>query len=85
MMMLQAAAPSPPPTSVLGSPIVFAFLLLVLTLVQVVPFWFICRKAGMSPWLSLISMIPLGTLVLTFVLAFAEWPALKRDGQQARF
>ncbi|WP_395741143.1 hypothetical protein [Prosthecobacter sp.] len=53
---------------------------LVLTLVQAVPFWFICKKTGMSPWLCLISFIPLGTLVLTFVLAFSDWPALKRNG-----
>jgi hypothetical protein len=52
----------------------------VLTLVQVVPFWFICKKAGMSPWLSLIALIPLGVLILSFVLAFGEWPSLRRDG-----
>ncbi|WP_395752485.1 hypothetical protein [Prosthecobacter sp.] len=59
--------------------IIFA-LGLVLALVQVVPFWFICKKTGMSPWLSLITLIPLGVLILSFVLAFGEWPALKRNG-----
>jgi len=39
-----------------------------------VPSWFICKKAGFSPWLSLLCIIPsLGTLVLLYVLAFAEW------------
>jgi len=39
----------------------------------VVPFWFILKKAGFSPWLSLINIIPLGNLVLIYVLAFADW------------
>jgi hypothetical protein len=26
--------------------------------VGVLPFWFICKKAGLSPWLSLIMIIP---------------------------
>ena len=39
-----------------------------------VPCWFICKKAGFSPWLSLLCIIPsLGTLVLLYVLAFADW------------
>jgi hypothetical protein len=39
----------------------------------IIPFWFICKKAGMSPWLTLLNIIPLGNLVLIYVLAFAEW------------
>jgi hypothetical protein len=39
----------------------------------VIPFWFICKKAGFSPWLTLLNIIPLGNLVLVYVLAFAEW------------
>ncbi|WP_395741142.1 hypothetical protein [Prosthecobacter sp.] len=74
--------PSPPPSSFLGSPILLILLLMVMAVVQAVPFWFICRKAGMSPWLCVISFIPLGTLVLTFVLALSDWPALKRNGPQ---
>jgi hypothetical protein len=40
-----------------------------------IPFWFICKKAGFSPLLSLLNFVPfgLGTLVLLYVLAFAEW------------
>ena len=41
--------------------------------VIIVPFWFICKKAGMSPWLSLLNFIPLGNLVLLYILAFGEW------------
>lgn len=40
-----------------------------------IPFWFICKKAGFSPLLSLLNFVPfgLGTLILVYVLAFAEW------------
>lgn len=41
--------------------------------IVIVPMWFICKKAGFSPWLSLLNIIPLGGLVLLYVLAFTEW------------
>ena len=41
--------------------------------VIIVPFWFICKKAGFSPWLSFLNVIPFGNLILMYVLAFAEW------------
>ena len=42
----------------------------------IIPAWFICKKAGFSPWLSLICLIPsFGLLILLYVLAFAEWPS----------
>ncbi|MFP5211243.1 MAG: hypothetical protein ACLGRW_18320 [Acidobacteriota bacterium] len=48
-------------------------LILVGLVIVIVPFWFICKKAGFSPWLSLLNIIPLGNLALIYVLAFAEW------------
>jgi len=51
-------------------PIIF----LVAIAIVMVPCWFILKKAGFSPWLSLLCLVPtLGTLVLLYVLAFAEW------------
>ncbi|MDA7876791.1 hypothetical protein N9A89_01850 [Akkermansiaceae bacterium] len=44
-----------------------------IALVVVLPFWFICKKAGFSPWLSLITLIPFGAIVLPFILAFVPW------------
>ena len=44
--------------------------------VVIVPFWFICKKAGFSPWLALINIIPFGSLVLWYVLAFSEWKVI---------
>jgi hypothetical protein len=47
----------------------------------VVPYWFIFRKAGFHPALSLLMIIPLAGVIMRFFLAFAEWPSLKKtDG-----
>jgi hypothetical protein len=47
-------------------------------IIGVIPFWFICKKAGFSPLLSLLNLVPfcLGTLVLVYFLAFASWKPL---------
>jgi len=42
--------------------------------IVMVPCWFILKKAGFSPWLALLCLVPsLGTLVLLYILAFADW------------
>jgi len=48
-------------------------LILVGLAIIIIPVWFICKKAGFSPWLSLLCAVPLGNLILLYVLAFAEW------------
>ncbi len=53
--------------------IFYAVMFVVIMAVIIIPTWFICKKAGFSPWLSLLNIIPLGGLVLLYVLAFAEW------------
>ena len=53
-------------------PIILVFGIIAVAVI-IVPFWFICKKAGFSPWLSLLNLIPLGNLVLLYVLAFAQW------------
>lgn len=50
------------------------FIGIVFLVVLIVPVWFICKKAGLSPWLSLLCLVPtVGLLVLLYVLAFADW------------
>jgi hypothetical protein len=56
-------------------PFMFLFILVMLAIV-IVPFWFICKKAGFSPWLSLLNVIPLGNLVLIYVIAFSDWKVM---------
>jgi hypothetical protein len=52
---------------------ILPILILVGLIIVIVPCWFICKKAGFSPWLSLLNIVPFGQLVLLYVLAFAEW------------
>jgi hypothetical protein len=52
---------------------IIPLLILVGLAIIVIPFWFILKKAGFSPWLTLINIIPLGNLVLIYVLAFSDW------------
>jgi len=61
-------------------PIIF----LVIIAIIIIPCWFICKKAGFSPWLSLVCLVPsLGLLILLYVLAFAEWPSQRQPLQAA--
>jgi len=49
-------------------------LLAVIGFVVLLPFWHIFKKAGFSPWLSLLMMIPFVGWLLLYYLAFAKWP-----------
>lgn len=54
----------------------FYFLLLAIPAVLVlwvIPLGIICRKAGFSPWLTLLNCIPLGNTILLYLLAIADW------------
>ena len=52
---------------------ILPLIILICLAIVIIPFWFICKKAGFSPWLSLLNIVPLGNLVLIYVLAFAQW------------
>jgi hypothetical protein len=63
----------------LGTPELIIILILGVIMLgfTVLPFWFICKKAGLSPWLCLIGIIPLSGLLLPLVIALIDWPVLK--------
>jgi hypothetical protein len=52
---------------------VYVVFYLIQALIFIIPTWFISKKAGFSPWLSLLCLFPLTGLILLYVLAFAEW------------
>ena len=52
---------------------IYLVVLVVIMVIIIIPFWFILKKAGFSSGLSLINLVPFGTLILLYVLAFAEW------------
>ncbi len=52
---------------------VYLVVFIIAVVLVIIPFWFICKKAGFTPWLALLNLIPFGSLILLYVLAFAEW------------
>ena len=53
-------------------PFIF-FGMLVVWAIVIVPFWQIFKKAGMTPALSLLMVLPLVNLIMLYVLAFSRW------------
>ena len=49
----------------------------VTAVLTVLPFWFICKKAGFHGALSFLMLVPIANTILPFFLAFADWPALR--------
>ena len=52
----------------------FLFLILLMIAFYLIPFWQICKKAGFSPWLSLLILVPLLNVLALYYIAFARWP-----------
>lgn len=46
---------------------------LIFAVIVIIPMWFVWKKAGFSPWLSILSIIPAVNLIMLYVLAFSEW------------
>ncbi len=68
----------------IGAPEIILILFIILfcgIILCLVPYWFIFKKAGFQPVLSLLMLIPLVNVAMLFYLAFAEWPALKQQGK----
>ena len=53
-----------------------------LLLVCVIPFWKIFRKAGFPGALALLMPVPGVNLVLLYILAFGDWPALQKKKEE---
>jgi len=51
-------------------------------LILLIPYWKIFGKAGFSPALSLLMVIPLVNIATLYYLAFSDWPSLRRSQQQ---
>jgi hypothetical protein len=51
----------------------FGFFGLMMSIILVIPYWFIFKKAGFSPFLGLLMFVPLINLVMLYFLAFSRW------------
>jgi hypothetical protein len=75
-MLLQENQPNPEQIQRMAVALmaIIPFLILISIAIVMIPSWFILKKAGFTPWLSLLCLIPsLGVLVLLYILAFADW------------
>ena len=57
---------------------IIAFIVVIELIFTVVPFWFIFKKAGYHPALSLLMIIPFIDVAIRFYLAFSDWPVMRR-------
>ncbi|MBC9786219.1 hypothetical protein H1S01_17285 [Heliobacterium chlorum] len=55
---------------------------IIVFIISVIAFWKIFSKAGFSPWMSLLMLVPVINFIAFLYLAFADWPALKGQSQQ---
>jgi hypothetical protein len=51
----------------------FGFFGAMISIIVLIPYWFIFKKAGFSPFLAILMFIPLVNIVLLYFLAFARW------------
>jgi hypothetical protein len=45
----------------------------VMSIVMVIPYWQIFKKAGFSPWLSFLMLVPFANIIILYVVAFSPW------------
>ena len=50
------------------------FFYVVLVAATMVPSWRILQRIGLSPWWSLFSVVPFGTIVILWIIAYRRWP-----------
>jgi uncharacterized membrane protein YhaH (DUF805 family) len=63
----------------MGGLSIFHLLIVIGVLVlYLIPAVKILRKAGYSGWWCLILLVPLVNIIMIYVFAFADWPALRR-------
>ena len=66
----------------MDSLVVRLVIVIVVAVVYFVPLVKILNKAGYSGWWSLLVVVPLVNIVMFWVFAFADWPALRDSGRQ---
>lgn len=56
--------------------ILIAVVAIVALAVTILPSWHICKKAGFSPWLSFLHILPFGSLIYLYIVAFSTWKVI---------
>lgn len=50
--------------------------LLIGVAIALIPYWFIFKKAGFAPALSILMVIPMVNIIMLYVLAFSQWKVI---------
>jgi len=60
--------------------LLWIFIVLVMVVVlAIIPLWMICKKAGISPYISLLVLVPGVNAAIYWILALIPWPNLKTE------
>jgi hypothetical protein len=51
----------------------FAFFGVVMSIIMLIPYFFIFKKAGFSPFLALLMFVPIINIAVLYFLAFSRW------------
>ena len=51
----------------------FGFFGVFISILMIIPYWFIFKKAGFSPFLALLMFVPLINIIMLYFLAFSHW------------
>jgi hypothetical protein len=49
------------------------FFALIASVILIVPSWIIFKKAGFSPWLAVLMLVPVANIIILYVIAFSQW------------
>jgi len=53
--------------------LIAGLLFVVVFFAMIPPYWMIFKKAGFSPWLSLLMYVPLVNIIVLYVVGFSDW------------
>ena len=45
----------------------------IVTVTTLIPYWKIFGKAGFSPWLALVMIVPVANIIVLWIVAFSPW------------
>ena len=62
--------------------LLICFVVLIFAVVILIPYWKIFGKAGFSPWLCLLMVVPLVNIVMLYFLGFSDWPSHREKKAQ---
>jgi len=59
--------------TVMAMAAILPIILLAIAAIAIPPYWMIFKKAGFSPWLSLLILLPVINIIMLWIIAFSTW------------